>query len=102
MIMLQSLPQVYQNLLPEELLRFELSETLATCNSCAMSPEKYKAHLKCCTFEPYLPNFLVGSILENELPGAASIRRKIKTNEYSLPIGMLASVRFQMDFQQRK
>lgn len=51
-------------------------ETKATCQQCAMcsptapegSPEFFHPHVKCCSYEPALPNFLVGRILRDSAP----------------------------------
>lgn len=66
----------------------------------------YEAHLKCCTFYPFLPNFVVGSILSEEVPSAPSavesIRRKIQMREYALPMGMVAPPSYQVPFNYRE
>lgn len=108
------IPEIYHPLFPALLLDQEerLEETKATCDNCAMAPENqpasakvtYRKHLKCCTFEPYLPNFIVGALLVNESrfpEGAAHIRRKIERREYALPIGLVPSVKFQVQFNNR-
>lgn len=90
---------------------FEILETKATCGSCAMSPDKekgkitYQPDLKCCTFEPYLPNYLVGALLQSAStsPSAmGALKKKIQQRKFSLPIGMTASVKYQVLFNQRK
>ncbi len=107
------LPEIYKHLLPPELLEEEMVEKKATCKSCAMAPQKrpagsritYEPNLKCCTFEPFMPNYLVGAILleDKRFPvGAASIRRKIALREYALPMGLVPTIRFQVEFNQRK
>lgn len=96
--------------MPKELLQFELEESKATCNACAMAPGKtktkvtYAADLKCCTFEPLVPNFLVGAILSQPMlhpAGVKILESKISRREFSLPIGMTASIRYQVEFNQR-
>lgn len=110
-----ALPEIYSQLFPRDLLSLDLIETKATCDACAMDPAKekgkkknpvtYQPDLKCCTYEPYLPNFLVGAMLESAStsPSArAELLGKIKERRYSLPIGMTASVKFQVEFNQRE
>lgn len=91
------------------LMESEVVETLATCDSCAMSPEHrgprakitYRADLKCCTFDPWVPNFMVGAILEdpNVSPaGVAAVRAKMKSIEECSPLGLRASTQFQRRF----
>lgn len=107
----EQLPNIYENFLPPELLKFSPQETLATCQSCAMAKEHgntkkpfYKPNLKCCTFEPFLPNFLVGAILKDSgLPFAHEIiRGKIQNSEFVLPIGLVAPVAYQLRFHEKK
>lgn len=55
-------------------LSIEPRETRATCSSCVMAradwpkdardPGPFDTNLKCCTFEPFLPNFTVGRLIE--------------------------------------
>lgn len=97
------LPEVYRKLLPKELLKAEIRETKATCGQCNWSA--YQPTLKCCTYEPYLPNFLVGSMFESastSKAALAALREKIEKRRYSLPIGMTASVRYQVNFNHRE
>jgi len=87
-------------------------ETKATCDQCIMAKPKnrgvifYEADLKCCTFYPFLPNYVVGAILSEEslaAPSAvAAIRRKITNREYSLPLGLVAPPSYQVPFNHRK
>lgn len=110
-ILKTQLPAFYSKIIPEEILLWDPQETKATCEFCAMAPDKkkrgltYRADLKCCTFHPFLPNFLVGAILseenESEAPARAVIRSKIQRREYSLPIGLTAPLRYQFAFHQR-
>lgn len=103
------LPQVYGNLLPKDILQFEPQEFKATCDNCLMSQDttkskiKYKADLKCCTFHPFVPNYMVGATFldESMSAGQAVFRGKIERREYALPIGMVAPVKFQVEFNNR-
>lgn len=112
------LPELYQKLFPKKLLDWDPKETKATCDNCAMtrenqlsrqgkrSPEiSYQANLKCCTFHPFQPNYLVGGLLATGqiLPGAMrSLDLKIKNRIYALPIGVLPPVPHQVEFNHRK
>lgn len=96
------LPSFYKKYFPKELWSAQLTETKATCDKCNW-PD-YDPKLKCCTYEPFLPNFLVGSALRSaSISDSArdSFMRKIKQREYALPIGMIASPRFQVRFNHR-
>lgn len=109
--MKNTLPPLYHRLFPREILGFEIFETKATCDSCAMAADKakgkvtYQPDLKCCTFEPYLPNYLVGALLESSSTGPdakRTFKNKISKRKFSLPIGMTASVKYQVAFNHRK
>ncbi len=110
MLLRHQLPQIYENLLPRDILDFAPEETKANCDNCSMSrPQNrakvhYRADLKCCTFHPLVPNYMVGSILlDSEAVRAQEILKdKITRREYSLPIGMVAPVRYQVEFNNRK
>lgn len=83
-----SFPSLYRTILPEPFARDVPDEAKATCSSCAMSAENatpgfqdgsrfFRSDTKCCTYQPRLPNYLVGSILADERPDLAEGRRRI-------------------------
>lgn len=106
------LPHIYSKIVPAELLEWDPQETLATCDACAMAkPQKkrapfYEPDLKCCTFHPFIPNFMVGAVFAEEKESEAAardlLRDKIKRREYSLPIGMTAPLKYQFEFHARE
>ncbi|HEY8271948.1 MAG TPA: hypothetical protein VIG33_13745 [Pseudobdellovibrionaceae bacterium] len=106
------LPRIYEDLLPRGLLQIEPLETKATCDQCIMArPQNkgkifYTPDLKCCTFYPFLPNYIVGAILTYETSSAPSavavIRSKIAKREYSLPLGLVAPPNYQVPYNQRR
>ncbi len=104
------LPRFYENLLPREILEFSPEETKATCDNCAMArPQNkakihYRADLKCCTFHPFLPNYLVGALFSEPSAQEAQtiFRDKMARREYALPIGMVAPVQYQVGFNNRE
>ncbi|MGZ3796845.1 MAG: hypothetical protein ACXVB1_10785 [Pseudobdellovibrionaceae bacterium] len=106
------LPRIYEDLLPREVLQMEPLETKATCDNCIMAKPLqrgkifYKPELKCCTFYPFLPNYIVGAILSQESLSSSSalaaIRRKIAQDEYSLPLGLVAPPNYQVPYNHRK
>lgn len=81
-------PPVVQPHLPAFFDLPAIEETRATCGSCAMclqpgesalpGTEHFIEGAKCCTYEPTLPNFLVGSILADEDPALAEGQRRIR------------------------
>jgi Fe-S-cluster containining protein len=98
------IPALYEQLLSRKILNFNLNETKATCHNCAMAKPDlrrkthYQAHLKCCTFTPFLPNYLVGAILHHQLPGALVLRARIQKRWGILPLGMVAPYSFQQEY----
>lgn len=107
------LPELYQGLVESELLNFSVTETKANCGDCSMSRENrgprakvvYDKELKCCTFDPFLPNYLVGALLSDERTtksGVQSLEKKMLLKEETLPIGLRPSTDFQRQFLRKK
>lgn len=79
-------PTLYHSLLPTWFKRSYQPEALATCDQCAMCPAQqpkvavktYQPHLKCCTFYPDLPNYLVGALLSDTDPAMDEGRRRVR------------------------
>lgn len=77
-------------------------ETEATCDDCAMVPSPgdapdaasraFDPSVKCCTFLPRLPNFLVGRILldrtEGGRPGRATVEARLAARQGVTPLGL--------------
>lgn len=103
------IPEFYSQYFPRSLLQAEVNEKLATCENCLMARElqdsiSYKANLKCCTFHPFQPNYLMGGLLKSgtaDFRALESIERKVQSREYVLPIGIVAPVPHQLEFQAR-
>lgn len=91
---------------PKELLNLNIEEKKATCDNCIQAPKTYKADLKCCTFWPFIPNYVVGAILsspkERHLRVQSFIRELIKNNAFVLPIGIPAPPWYQKEFKKNK
>lgn len=107
----EQLPNLYNQFFSDAIKNFSINEKLATCENCALSngqsPDKrnYKANLKCCTFQPFQANYLIGEILSNKqtpLKVRERIDCIIETNEYALPIGIVASIPKQIEFHKTK
>lgn len=77
-------------------------ETEASCLECAMCPKGERARTeldvtfnpatKCCTYIPYLPNFIVGRILTDDDPAASqgrtSVEARIRAMTSVTPMGV--------------
>jgi Fe-S-cluster containining protein len=86
-----------------------LKETLATCDQCAMVKPSgltrdagpFAADLKCCTYFPFVPNFSLGSMLNED---SAAIRLRIETASQQgllLPVGLYATPERQTAMEKR-
>lgn len=99
------LPNFYQRILPENLLRLSIEETKATCDACIKVPQ-YAENLKCCTFHPFLPNYLIGQILLDQKTKPTfiteTLQHKISKRQYALPLGIVAPVSYQVEFNKLK
>jgi Fe-S-cluster containining protein len=81
---------VYRKLLPAFFDQPAIVETRATCENCAMcaradtvagvsgvSVVHFAPDLKCCTYHPTLPNYLVGAIFADPDPALSEGRRRL-------------------------
>ena len=88
MILRDILPEAHRHLLPAVFDEDVPEESFATCHTCAMvnpnalpgqTPEGFfRPDVKCCSYHPNLPNFLVGSILSDDRPDMAEGRDRLR------------------------
>ena len=81
-------PNLYSKILPEFFKQEVPDESLATCANCAMlapteypplpGTQYYLADVKCCTYFPKLPSYLVGGLLDDSDPAMEEGRRRIR------------------------
>jgi Fe-S-cluster containining protein len=112
----KELPDFYTKFLPDF---FDLEipvETFSTCSNCAMAchdenkrkPEKkyFSDDVKCCTYFPKLPNYLVGAILSNTNPeldeGRKRIREIIRNKIGVSPAGIYPSKKYEQLYLNKK
>ncbi len=100
------LPALYSKILPDQILNLNIQETKATCDACIKVPQ-YKPDLKCCTFHPFLPNYLIGQILLDQKSApptfvTETLQHKISHRQYALPLGIVAPVSYQVEFNELK
>jgi hypothetical protein len=106
------LAPIYGPLLSDFFDRPAVSETRATCDDCAMCDKGtgelvamsyFRPDLKCCTFHPHLPNYLVGALLadrSDELAeGRERIRKKIATRIGVTPFYVAAPRKFNVLYE---
>lgn len=82
------------------------NETVATCDRCVMlpaagappGPHHFLPSVKCCTFQPTLANFLVGSLLADPDPtlarGRAVVEARLERRAGVVPAGILPGPEF--------
>jgi Fe-S-cluster containining protein len=85
---LKNLPELYSSFLPVFFEEQIPTEDLATCDECAICLKEgvspvpgltyFSPEVKCCTYYPALPNYLVGAILADQTPDMAAGRRRVK------------------------
>lgn len=77
-------------------------EELATCDNCAMCgsdvvmqpnhTSTFKPNVKCCSYQPALPNYLLGLILSDEDPGGTAgrntVRDRLASSNAATPLGV--------------
>jgi len=84
----QALPRVYARILPAFFDALAPEEPKATCHDCAMcSPGEpppgvvqFRRDLKCCTYQPRIPNYLVGALLADVDPALAEGQRRVRAH----------------------
>ena len=84
----EALPRVYGSLLPAFFDALAPEEPKATCHDCAMCPTAeptpevvhFRPDTKCCTYQPHLPNYLVGAILSDTEPAMAEGQRRVRAH----------------------
>jgi hypothetical protein len=105
----EPLPPLYARWLEELSVRRPTRETRATCGDCAMcrpphdqlvDGREWDRGLKCCTYTPNLPNYLVGAILSDETihpHGVESIAGRLRDVQSASPLGLASTAvnRFQ-------
>lgn len=80
-----------------------VTETIATCDRCAMAPENggprgltrdpgpFSSSLKCCTYFPFVPNFGLGGMLRNHGAVARTRLASAGASGLLMPLGLFAS-----------
>lgn len=96
------LPEVYQGLLPDDFLNLDPQETLATCHNCYRAKPQnpaphYHPKLKCCTYYPFIPNYLVGGFVDHPV-----LKQLLQDRRYVLPIGICPPPGYQEMFRNKK
>lgn len=110
------LPPLYARWMKELLQGPVFGETEASCSACAMVSKPggsfdgreiaFRREVKCCTFQPELPNFLVGHLLADSSPelakGRAVLESKIAAGVAVTPVGVGVTAQVAEEHQRRK
>jgi hypothetical protein len=99
----EALPPLYAGWIETLLGRPVVGEPQATCRACALAPlddgsvppmasPPFDARVKCCTYTPALPSFLVGAVLADGSPeaaaGRATVEARLARGEGVTPFGL--------------
>ena len=88
-----------------------LRETRATCSACPMCAAKdsaatafvpFRLPVKCCTYAPILPNYLVGQILSAEpsdAPGRLTVLQRIDYQAGVTPLGLAQPPLYELTYR---
>lgn len=110
---IDSLPNVYHSIAPKILQSGLPEEAFATCANCAMTrdlsagrdrTQSFSPDLKCCTFFPDLPNYLVGSALSDEsgVEGVLRLKKAIRARVGVTPKGISPPRTYSLVFERSK
>jgi hypothetical protein len=106
-----ALPTLYAPWIAELLSGPIPHETKATCDDCAMCTKEgpvadrysFDPHVKCCSYEPRLPNFMLGRILADDssenAEARASVLTRIQEQLDVSPLGLVGSARYGLLYQ---
>lgn len=98
MLLKSKIPSIYHSILPQLLSISIEEEKIATCENCTIcrSVQSPYINTKCCTYHPYLVNFLIGAILfdKNEylISGKEQIYNIISRRVGITPYGFIPSL----------
>jgi hypothetical protein len=99
------LPPLYDGWMKELLSAPIETEKRATCDDCAMGPDKgetptFDPRVKCCTFYPELPNYTIGAIIQDpESYAQVELAKRFKAVSGLTPMGMARPPVFQVLMQ---
>lgn len=101
------IPALYGQLLPQAFLEQDATEPLATCHNCRMCQSQFAnppflSTTKCCTFYPFVANFLAGGILQSGGEGAKRLKELILKRQWALPIGLVPPPSYQQKFNLKR
>ena len=103
---IDEIPQIYKGFLPDIFYEKRPAESIATCDNCIMvdrtdgDNEKYglnyfSADYKCCTFTPFMPNYLIGGVFSDSSKdidfGMKALAKRIKNKQGVTPHGVFTS-----------
>jgi len=77
-------------------------EPLADCANCPLAGQPFHPTVRCCTYEPALPNFLVGRALARDNTGAEKIRERIAAGAGVGRLGIQPSAEWLAEYAQRR
>ena len=93
-------PWLWRFFMPAELKSFRVPEEKnATCGNCPrVCDAGYRPDYRCCTYQPRVPNFLLG--LASQTPLGSQALARAEEQQMLLPEGMVASPQQWLDFME--
>lgn len=85
---MRHLPLAVARLAPELVEAALPDESLADCARCPLAGGSFLADVRCCTYHPALPNFLVGRALSREDAGSERVRARLQDPDGVGPLGI--------------
>ncbi len=117
--LIEQLPPLYADLLPKEFSETSVREEIATCSKCRMceggtgtykssqapvggSAAPFLSSTKCCTYYPFVANYLVGGALASDPNADHPFRILLRDRQWVLPIGVVAPPSYQKRHREKK
>ncbi|MEZ4319317.1 MAG: hypothetical protein R3F61_17520 [Myxococcota bacterium] len=97
-----NLPDVLTGIAPELIGLALPDEHLADCARCPMAGQPFHPSIRCCTYEPALPNFLAGRALSRGDLGSERVRARIERGIGLGPLGIQPDPAWSADYIARR
>lgn len=86
-------PGIWKYFIPDGFWDLKIpTEAKSKCRACPeIKDSKYRPDYRCCTFQPRIPNFMIGLALLEKKHTSHSILRSLKKQRFFTPEGLIAS-----------
>ncbi len=97
--MISSIPQIFQQAIPKELLN-QCTNEFDKCSQCLMVSNGFDTKSKCCTYFPFLPNFSMGHLIKSG--NTDYISKALAAGGLLLPIGICPPLGYKEKYQETR